>query len=370
MAERRKPAAAQAKATAAPRTTGNPGTSPADEPAEGLLGYYADMVLIRRFELSADQMYKRAKIGGYCHLNLGEEATVVGLVDALRPTDYLFTNYRDHGYALMRGLEPGRVMAELFGKSTGVSKGRGGSMHMFDAGARLMGGYGIVGGQIPPATGAALALTYRGAAGPDADVVMCQMGDGTTNIGAFHESLNLAAVWHLPIVYVVVNNRLGMGTTVEAAAGEPDLYKRGGSYRIPGERVDGTDPVAVREGARRALDRARLEREPALLEVMSYRLRGHSVVDPARYRSAADVETAQAADPLPLLRRRLMAAGLLDESRAQGIEDDADAKVAAAVAFADCSPDPAPGQLFDYAYASPVANAAHGLPGDPAVVIP
>ncbi len=370
MAERRREAAVQAEQPAAPTDAEITGAFPADEPAERLLGYYADMVLIRKFELSADQMYKRAKIGGYCHLNLGEEATVVGLMDALMPTDYLFTNYRDHGYALMRGLEPGRVMAELFGKSAGVSKGRGGSMHMFDTGARLMGGYGIVGGQIPPATGAALALTYRGKPGPDAEVVMCQMGDGTTNIGAFHESLNLAAVWHLPIVYVIVNNRLGMGTTVEAAAGEPDLYKRGCSYRIPGERVDGTDAVAVREGARRALDRARLKREPALLEVMSYRLRGHSVVDPARYRSAADVETAQAADPVPAMRRRLLAAGLLDDAKARDIEADADAKVAAAVAFADSSPDPAPGRLFDYVYATPVANTSHSLPGDPAVAIP
>jgi len=363
MAQRRKQPAAQTPAEAAAETL-------PEESAERLRGYYADMVLIRKFELSADQMYKRAKIGGYCHLNLGEEATVVGLTAALEPTDYLFTNYRDHGYALMRGLEPGRVMAELFGKATGVSKGRGGSMHMFDTGARLLGGYGIVGGQIPPATGAALALTYRGAPGPEASVVMCQLGDGTTNIGAFHESLNLAAIWHLPIVYVIVNNRLGMGTTVEAAAGEPELYKRGCSYRIPGERVDGTDVLAVRDAAQRALDRARLEREPALLELMSYRLRGHSVVDPARYRSAADVETAQGADPVPMLRQRLIDGGLLDEAQAQGIEADADAKVAAAVAFADASPDPSPGQLFDYAYASAVPNAPHALPGEPPVVLP
>ncbi|MCZ2402018.1 pyruvate dehydrogenase (acetyl-transferring) E1 component subunit alpha [Paenarthrobacter sp. Z7-10] len=370
MAERRRAAAARVKEPAAPPEAQTTRAFPADEPPEQLLGYYADMVLIRKFELSADQMYKRAKIGGYCHLNLGEEAIVVGLMAALLPTDYLFTNYRDHGYALMRGLEPGRVMAELFGKSTGVSKGRGGSMHMFDVGVRLLGGYGIVGGQLPPATGAALALTYRGAPGPDAEVVMCQLGDGTTNIGAFHESLNLAAVWHLPIVYVVVNNRLGMGTTVEAAAGEPELYKRGSSYRIPGERVDGTDVLAVRNGARRALDRARLKREPALLEVMCYRLRGHSVVDPARYRSSADVETAQAADPVPLLRQSLIAAGLLDEAEAQRFEADADARVAAAVAFADASPDPSPSQLFDYAYATPVPNAPHALPGEPVVVLP
>lgn len=371
MAERRKPAAARGKDPAAPaHKTDAVEHFPAGEPPERLLGYYADMVLIRKFELSADQMYKRAKIGGYCHLNLGEEATVVGLMDALAPSDYLFTNYRDHGYALMRGMTPGAVMAELFGKSTGVSKGRGGSMHMFDTATRMMGGYGIVGGQLPPATGAALALTYRGRPGPDAEVVMCQMGDGTTNIGAFHESLNLAAVWNLPIVYVIVNNRLGMGTTVEAAAGEPELYKRGCSYRIPGERVDGTDVVAVREGAQRALDRARLERKPALLEVMSYRLRGHSVVDPARYRSASDLQIAQSADPLPLMRRRLLAAGMMDEAQAQEIEAEADKKVAAAVAFADSSPDPTPEQLFDYAYASPVANASHALPGDPVVVIP
>ena len=204
-------------------------------------------------------------------------------------------------------------MAELFGKTTGVSKGRGGSMHMFDIETRMLGGYGIVGGQIPPATGAALALTYRGEAGPAAEAVMCQLGDGTTNIGAFHESLNLAAVWRLPIVYVIVNNRLGMGTSVEAASGEPELYKRGGSYRIPGERVDGDDVIAVRDAALAALARARAERQPGLLEVMSYRLRGHSVVDPARYRSTEDNEQAQAADPVPAFRQRLLDAGILDE---------------------------------------------------------
>lgn len=246
--------------------------------AQELRDFYTGMTLIRRFQLTADQMYKRAKIGGYCHLNLGEEATVVGLMAALQEQDYLFTNYRDHGYALARGMAPGRVMAELFGKSTGVSKGRGGSMHLFDVNLHMLGGYGIVGGQLPPATGAALTLASRSAPGPDSAAVMCQMGDGTTNIGAFHESLNLAAVWKLPIVYVVVNNRLGMGTTVEAAAGEPDLYKRGASYRIPGERVDGNDPVAVREAAQAMLTQAREQRLPGMLELMSYRLKGHSVV--------------------------------------------------------------------------------------------
>jgi pyruvate dehydrogenase E1 component alpha subunit len=339
-------------------------------PGETLLDYYREMLLIRSFELTAAEMYKRAKIGGYCHLNLGEEATVVGLMAALQDRDYLFTNYRDHGYALARGMDTGAVMAELFGKTTGVSKGRGGSMHMFDTATRMLGGYGIVGGQIPLATGAALALTYRGEPGPDAEAVMCQLGDGTTNIGAFHESLNIAAIWDLPIVYVIVNNRLGMGTTVEAASGEPELHKRGASYRIPGERVDGNDVLAVRDAAAAALDRARGERRPGLLEVMSYRLKGHSVVDPARYRSAEDTREASGADPVPAMRTRLLEAGMLDEDAAARLEAEVDQQVAAAVDFADSSPDPAPSELFDFAYATPVANAPHALPGDPVLEAP
>jgi pyruvate dehydrogenase E1 component alpha subunit len=323
------------------------------------------MVLIRSFELTAAEMYARAKIGGYCHLNLGEEAAVVGLMHALQPRDYLFTNYRDHGYALGRGMEPGAVMAELFGKTTGVSGGRGGSMHMFSSKLRMLGGYGIVGGQIPPATGAALALSMRNKPGPDAEVVMCQLGDGTTNIGAFHESLNLAGIWDLPIVYVIINNRLGMGTTVEAASAEPELHKRGCSYRIPGVRVDGDDVIAVRDAALAALEKARLERKPGLLEVMTYRLRGHSVVDPARYRSEEDTAEAKASDPVPAFRARLIKDGTLTEDDAARIEAEVDQEVKDAVAFADESPDPTPDELFKYAYATPVANSPHALPGDP-----
>jgi pyruvate dehydrogenase E1 component subunit alpha len=337
------------------------------EPPEVLRGYYRQMALIRAFELRAGQMYQQAKIGGYCHLNLGEEATVVGLMAAMEPRDYLFTTYREHGYALSRGLEPGRVMAELFGKVTGVSGGRGGSMHLFDTKARLLGGYGIVGGQIPPATGAALALTYRGEPGPDAEAVMCLLGDGTTNIGAFHESLNLAALWRLPIVYVIVNNQLGMGTQVEKAAAEPELYRRGCSYRMPGLRVDGDDVLAVRDAARAALTRARTERQPSLLEAMSYRLRGHSVVDPAKYRSREETERLRGLDPLPAFRARLLDAGVLDEAAAQQLDDEVDGQVDAAVRFADESPDPAVDQLFAHAYATPVPNAPHALPGDPVV---
>jgi pyruvate dehydrogenase E1 component alpha subunit len=332
---------------------------------ESLLEYYRQMALIRAFELRAAQMYRMAKIGGYCHLNLGEEATVVGLMAALQQRDYLFTTYRDHGYALARGLEPGRVMAELFGKSTGVSGGRGGSMHLFDQKARLLGGYGIVGGQIPPATGAALALTYRGEPGPDAEAVMCLMGDGTTNIGAFHESLNLAALWQLPIVYVIINNGLGMGTTVENASAEPELYRRGCSYRIEGERVDGDDVLAVRDAARAMLTRARTQRQPGLLEAVSHRLRGHSVVDPARYRSKEETERLRELDPLPALRARLIDDGTLTEEAALRIDEQAEQQVDAAVAFADASEDPQVSDLFEHAYATPVPNAPRQLPGDP-----
>ena len=332
-----------------------------------LLEYYRQMVLIRAFEQRAAEMYTRARIGGYCHLNLGEEATVVGLAAALRPEDYLFATYREHGYALARGAGPGQVMAELFGREDGLSRGRGGSMHLFDAGNRLLGGYGIVGGQLPLAAGVAFALAYRNAPAPDAPAVMCLLGDATTNIGAFHESLNLAALWQLPVVYVIVNNQLGMGTPVEAAAAEPELWRRGCAYRMPGQRVDGNDVLAVRDAARDALDRARAEHQPALLETVSYRLRGHSVVDPARYRTADDTERLRREDPLPAFRARLVASGVLDDATAADMEAEADKAVAAAVDFADASPAPDAAALFDYVYASPPPGMYRGLPGDPAV---
>ncbi len=209
--------------------------------------FYRDMVLVRRFEERAARAYTEALVGGYCHLNLGEEAAVVGLMAALKPTDYLFTNYREHGYALMRGIDQNRVMAELYGRVDGVSKGWGGSMHMFDVTHRLLGGYGIVGGQLPLATGAALAIDYR-----DGDeVVMCTLGDGTTAIGAFHESLNIAALWNLPIVFVIINNGLGMGTTVAKSSAEPDLYKRAVAYRMESVPARSRHGTAARPFRRR-----------------------------------------------------------------------------------------------------------------------
>src|ERR1700757_4900645 len=208
-----KPADSVATELQQDETRTNPGPAARDE---RLREFYRDMVLVRRFEERAARAYTEALIGGYCHLNLGEEAAVVGLMSALRPTDYLFTNYREHGYAIMRGIDPKRVMAELYGRVDGVSKGWGGAMHMLEGTHRRPGGYGIVGGQLPLATGAALAIDYRGGD----QVVMCTLGDGTTAIGAFHESLNIAALWHLPIVFVIINNNLGMGTTVEDSSAE------------------------------------------------------------------------------------------------------------------------------------------------------
>jgi pyruvate dehydrogenase E1 component alpha subunit len=335
-------------------------TAPPADRGGQLRQFYRDMVLVRRFEERAARAYTEALVGGYCHLNLGEEAAVVGLMSALRPTDYLFTNYREHGYAIMRGIDPSRVMAELYGRVDGVSKGWGGSMHMFDLTHRLLGGYGIVGGQLPLATGAALAIDYR--AGDE--VVMCTLGDGTTAIGAFHESLNIAALWHLPVVYVVVNNGLGMGTTVAHSSAEPDLWKRGAAYRMDAARVDGFDPLAVHDAAVKAVETARSGR-PYLLEVTTERLRGHSVVDPAKYRSAAEVERLKQEDPVALLAGKLTADGVLDADALGAIEEEVAAVVTAAADYAAASPRPEVSTLFDYTYASPVPNDSRRLPGDP-----
>lgn len=341
------------KTSAAARSAGTAGN------AQTLLDYYRQMMTIRRFEERAARAYTQALVGGYCHLNLGEEAAVVGLMTALQPTDYLFTNYREHGYALARGIDPNRVMAELYGRSDGVSKGWGGSMHMFDVAARMLGGYGIVGGQLPLATGAALAIDYK----QTGEAVMCTMGDGTTNIGAFHESLNIAALWNLPIVYVVINNKLGMGTTVDKSSAEPELYKRACSYRMASERVEGFDPEIVHAAAQRAVDSAR-SGKPFLLEVVTERLKGHSVVDPAKYRSAEEVEQVKEFDPVHTYAAKLQAAGILDEESITKIDDEAQALTATAAEFAQNSPFPDPATLFDYTYATEVPNDSRRLPGD------
>ena len=352
-----KPADSVAAQTPQDETEKQPG--PASREAR-LREYYRNMLLVRRFEERAARAYTEALIGGYCHLNLGEEAAVVGLMSALRPTDYLFTNYREHGYAIMRGIDPKRVMAELYGRVDGVSKGWGGSMHMFDVTHRLLGGYGIVGGQIPIATGAALAIDYRGGE----EIVMCTLGDGTTAIGAFHESLNIAGLWDLPIVYVIINNGLGMGLTVDRASAEPDLYKRGAAYRMESARVDGFDPEAVREAADKAIAVARGGR-PYLLEVVTERLKGHSVVDPAKYRSAEEVERLKAADPVQHYGAKLLADGVFDEAGLAKIQAEVAAIINDVAAYAEKSPHPEVSTLFDYTYATPVPNDSRRLPGQP-----
>ncbi len=325
------------------------------ENRDTLLHYYYQMLLVRHFEEKSGEMYTKARIGGYCHLNLGEEATVVGFCVGLEPGDYVYTNYREHGYAIGRGIPANAVMAELFGKETGCSHGRGGSMHLFDIDRRFMGGYAIVGGQIPLATGAAFAIAYRGSN----EVVACQMGDGTTNGGAFHESLNLAKIYHLPIIYFVVNNLYGMGLRVEKGSAVSELYRKGCAYDMHSVRVDGNDMLAVRDAMLEAAKLAREQHEPSLVEAVSFRFRGHSVVDPDRYREKEEVQQGRQHDPIPAFAARLVEAGFIDEHGLQEIEEKVQAEVQEAVTFADESPDPPIAGLFDYIYA-PEATLVKG----------
>ncbi len=325
---------------------------PQGEDKDSLIHYYQQMLLIRRFEEKTGEMYTKARIGGYCHLNLGEEATVVGFCVGLEPEDYVYTNYREHGYAIGRGISPEAVMAELFGKATGCSSGRGGSMHLFDVNRRFMGGYAIVGGQIPLATGAAFAVAYRGSH----EVVACQMGEGTTNGGPFYESLNLAKIYHLPAIYFVVNNQYGMGLRVEKGSAVSEIYRKACAFDMASERVDGNDLLAVRDAVRRAAKLAREQHEPSLVEAVSFRFRGHSVVDPDRYRNEEEVKQGRALDPIPAFAERLKAAGFIDDNGLQQIEEQVDQEVNAAVRFADESPDPSVDELFDYMYAPDTAS--------------
>jgi pyruvate dehydrogenase E1 component alpha subunit len=308
---------------------------------------YEQMVLTRVFETEAERQYKAARIGGYCHLSSGQEATTSGVVHALRDDDLLVTGYRCHGFALARGVSPQSVMAELFGRSDGCAHGRGGSMHLLDVSRGFYGGWGIVAGQLPVATGLALALVRQRR--PHA--VLCELGDGAVNMGAWHESLNLAALWDLPIVFLVVNNGYGMGTAVERASAEPHLYRRGSAFRMHGERVDGDDLDAVVEAADGLLGAARDERRPAVLEAMTYRYRGHSVADAGlAYRSKQEIADHTAHDPIVRVREQLRADGV-DQAQLDAIDRAADERVAAAVEAALASPQPAVDRLAWGVYA-------------------
>jgi pyruvate dehydrogenase E1 component alpha subunit len=316
--------------------------SPAD-----LRSLYEQMVLIRVFETESERQYKAAKIGGYCHLSSGQEAATVGVVHTMQEEDLLVTGYRCHGFALARGVSPEAVMAELFGRKDGCAHGRGGSMHLLDVDRGFYGGWGIVAGQLPIATGLALALVRRG----KSQAVVCELGDGAINMGAWHESLNLAALWNLPVIFLVVNNGYGMGTSVARASAEPDLYRRASAFRMHGERVDGDDLEAVVEASDRLLKRAREEREPAVLEVVTYRYRGHSVADAGlAYRTKEEIAAKQAHDPIARLRTTLREHGMTDEELDR-VDADVDARVAEAVAFAEASPEPDVSELARSVYA-------------------
>ena len=305
-------------------------------PHTELLAMYEQMLLIRVFETEAERQYKAARIGGYCHLSSGQEATCVGVIHAMEEDDLLVTGYRSHGFALARGTSPEAVMAELFGRRDGCAHGRGGSMHLLDTERGYYGGWGIVGGQLPLATGLALALVRQG----KQQAVVCELGDGAVNMGAWHEALNLAALWRLPVVFLVVNNQYGMGTAVHRASAEPDLYKRASAYRMHGERVDGDDLGAVIEVTTRLLERAREQREPAVLEALTYRYRGHSVADAGlAYRTKDEVTEHQQRDPLLRVAAELREAGATtDDLRA--IDQRVEERVQAAVDFSLDSPEP------------------------------
>ena len=314
---------------------------------EHALSLLRTMLLIRRFEERAEEQYTRARIGGYLHLAIGEEAANVGSIVCLEADDYLFVSYRDHAAALAIGSSPAAVMAELFGKRTGVAGGYGGSMHLLDVERRFLGGWGIVGGHLPIAVGAALAIDYQDEPG----AVLCQFGDGATNIGAFHEALNLAAVWHLPIVFQVINNLYGMGTSVEQASAEPELHKRACAYRMHGERVDGNDVLAVREAAGRLLARAREESEPALLETTTYRFRGHSVADAGKaYRTADEIASWRERDPVTRFIDVLREHDLLGDEELERMRNEVADEVSEAIREAAAAPTPDPDELYENVY--------------------
>jgi pyruvate dehydrogenase E1 component alpha subunit len=298
------------------------------------------MLLIRRFEERAGEMYAKAKIGGFLHLCIGEEATIIGAVDALRDSDYLISTYREHGQALARGTDPKHVMAELFGKKDGCSGGRGGSMHLFDLERRFMGGY------LPLAAGLAFASDYRG----EDDATLCMMGDGATNQGTFGETMNFAALWKLPVVFVVVNNQFGMGTSLERHSAVTDLSVKAAGFGVPGHKCDGMDVLETHAVVAEALRAAREERSPQLVEALTYRYRGHSMADPEEYRSKEDVEKWRERDPLVTFPAQLEDEDVLSHDDVEAMDKEAVAAVDAAVEFAEESPFPELESIYENLY--------------------
>ncbi len=306
------------------------------------LEFLRQMLLIRRFEEGAEQAYSEGKIGGFLHLYIGEEAIAVGALNALRPDDDVVTHYRDHGYPLARGTDPKFLMAELYGKATGVSKGKGGSMHLVDVPRHFWGGYAIVGGHIPLAAGLALAAQYQNIP----RVALCIFGDGATNIGTFHESLNLAGVWKLPLVTLVENNQYGMGTAVARASAVPQMIQKAAAYNMPATRVDGNDVLAVYDTILRAAEAARRGEGPQFVEALTYRYRGHSMGDPQRYRTKEEVEEMKQRDPIEIFKTKIGAQKLAGEADFKKIEEETAQVVRDAMKFAEESPMPAAEELY------------------------
>ena len=315
---------------------------------ETLLNLLQQMILIRRFEEKCAESYSLGKIGGFCHLYIGQEAVGVGALAALRPDDYVLTSYREHGQAIAKGISPDEVMAELYGKASGCSSGKGGSMHLFDADVNFLGGHAIVGGQIPLATGVAFASKYKGTD----QVTLCFFGEAAVNQGAFHESLNLAQLWKLPCIYICENNQYGMGTSLERAMSLHDVSQKACAYEMASEFVDGMDVLAVRDAVARAVERARRDYLPTLLEVRTYRFMGHSMSDPGNYRTRAEIEKHQERDPVKLFTASLKEQGILDDNRLAEIEKDVHEQVEHSVRFADESPEPDPKELYTHVYAN------------------
>jgi pyruvate dehydrogenase E1 component subunit alpha len=310
---------------------------------------FEKMLLIRRFEEKAAELYTLGKIGGFCHLYIGQEAVAVGAISTIGPDDYILTSYREHGHALVRGVDPGEIMAELCGKQSGVSKGKGGSMHLFDKRLGFLGGHAIVGGQIPLAVGAAFASKYL----KQPRVTLCFFGEAAVNIGSFHESLNLAALWKLPVVFICENNRFGMGTPIERASSLYDLSQKACAYNMARNWVDGMDVLAVREVLKEAVARARQENAPTLIEARTYRFMGHSMSDPSHghYRTKAEVEEHRRHDPITRLSAALESVGVIDREFQEELDQKVREQIEEAVAYAERSPEPDAQELYTDIYA-------------------
>ncbi len=310
---------------------------------EELKNYYHNMLLIRRFEEKAGQIYGMGLIGGFCHLYIGQEAVVVGMQSAITPDDAVITSYRDHGHMLATGMDPKGVMAELTGREGGYSKGKGGSMHMFSKEKNFYGGHGIVGACVPLGTGIAFSQKYQ----DTKNITLCYMGDGTVNQGQVYESFNMAELWNLPVVYVIENNEYAMGTSVKRASAQTELFRRGESFNVPGEQVDGMDVFAVAAAGRKAVEWARSGKGPYILEMKTYRYRGHSMSDPAKYRSKEEVNKKRAdSDPIERVREKLLNEKVYTEDELKEIDRSVKEVIAQAVEFAQESPEPHPDELM------------------------